>query len=266
MNRNILAALMISLFALNLFAADAANWVEPMRKVHASFKGKPGTIAQYGDSITITMAFFVPLSDNIQNLPTDLEGAHKAMKKYVRPECWRGWKGPDNGNEGGTTSDWGLKGIDGWLKKQNPELALIMWGTNDSKHGAAGTAYKTQMAQIVDKVIANGTIPILYTIPPRGDQAGNAEVTKRMEEYVKAVREIAAEKNVPLIDFYKEIMDRQPENFHKTLLGDQLHPSYPDGHQNKFDEESLKLSGYTLRNYLTLKMFGQIFGQILEKH
>jgi len=86
-----------------------------------------------------------------------------------------------------------------------------------------------------------------------------------VEGYVKVVRDLAAEKKIPLIDFYKEIMDRQPENFAKTLLGDQLHPSYPEGHQNSFSEESLKLSGYTLRNYLTLKTFDQIYQNVLKK-
>jgi hypothetical protein len=243
--------------------AEQPAWVENMRIVHASFKGKAGTIAQYGDSISVTLAFFAPLQWEVKN-PGDQETNLKNLRAYVAKECWN-WKGPEHGNQGGSEAKWGLDGIDGWLKKHNPEIALIMWGTNDSKHRAAGTGYKETLGKLVDKVLANGTIPVLYTIPPRGDQAGNKEVTARMEEYVKAVRELAAEKKVPLIDFYKEILDRQPENFHTTLLGDALHPSYPKEHQNNFSAESLKQSGYTLRNYLTLKMFGEIFDSVLKK-
>jgi hypothetical protein len=121
------------------------------------------------------------------------------------------------------------------------------------------------MAKVVDACLANGTIPVLYTIPPRGDQAGNKQTTELMEAYIKTIRDLTAEKKIPLIDFYKEILDRQPEKFATTLLGDQLHPSYPEGHQNSFSEESLKLSGYTLRNYLTLKTFDEIYQSVLKK-
>ena len=260
-----LVTLIFLCFALSAFTSDAPapGWVEEMKKVHGNFKGKHGTIAEYGDSITLTMAFFTPLQYEIKNASPEMLQAQELLKKYLVADCWRNWKGAAFGNEGGTTSQWGLQGIGGWLAKQNPEIALVMWGTNDSKHGPAGTAYKQTMSQIIDKVLANGTIPVLFTIPPRGDQAGNAKVTELMEAYVKAAREIASEKNIPLIDFYKEIMDRQPENFNKTLLGDSLHPSYPEGHQNNFSEESLKLSGYTLRNYLTLKMFAAIHTFVL---
>ena len=42
-------------------ADDAKDWVEPMKKVHAKFTGSKGTFAQFGDSITVTMAFWSPL-------------------------------------------------------------------------------------------------------------------------------------------------------------------------------------------------------------
>ena len=35
-------------------------WVPAMRAVHAQFKGKPGTFAQFGDSISVSMAFWTP--------------------------------------------------------------------------------------------------------------------------------------------------------------------------------------------------------------
>ena len=46
-------------------AAPDDGWVEPMKQVHARFAGQRGTVAQFGDSITITMAFFVPLQYEI---------------------------------------------------------------------------------------------------------------------------------------------------------------------------------------------------------
>ena len=259
------AILLLALVAaLGSQAADQPDWASHMQEVHAKYKGKPGVVAQWGDSITFTMAFWCPLNYGHKYVPAELADTEKWLPKYVAKQCWRDWKGPEYGNNSGTTADWGLKGADGWLAKENPEVALIMWGTNDTKGKLPKEKYKAIIAGIVDKALANGTIPVLYTIPPRVSQTTDAAMATVVESYVAAVREIATEKKVPLIDFYKEIMDRQPKDFGKTLMGDELHPSYPDGHQNSFDDESLKLSGYTLRNFLTLKMFNDLRGAVLK--
>ena len=240
-------------------------WVKPMKKVRAKFAGQRGTVAQFGDSITITMAFFVPIQGKIKNLPADLKPAHEWVGNYVQRRSWRAWKGADYGNEGRTTSAWGLSGMDRWLKKLNPEVALIMWGTNDSYLGPAPPKYTDNLRKIVQKCLDNGTIPILYTIPPVGSQTGNAKRTKHIESFVAAARTVAKEKKIPMIDFYKEIMARQPKDFAKTLLGDNLHPSYPEAYRGDYSEKGLKNSGYTLRNYLTLKMYYQVHQKVLSK-
>ena len=45
------------------------HWLEPMKKVHARFTGTPGTFAQFGDSITVSMAFWAPLRGEPKNMP-----------------------------------------------------------------------------------------------------------------------------------------------------------------------------------------------------
>ena len=42
-------------------AAEKPYWVEPMKAVHAGFHGNPGYVAQFGDSITYSMAFWTPI-------------------------------------------------------------------------------------------------------------------------------------------------------------------------------------------------------------
>ena len=39
-----------------------------MRAFTSEFKGTPGTFAQFGDSITVTMAYWTPLSHEPKNL------------------------------------------------------------------------------------------------------------------------------------------------------------------------------------------------------
>src|SRR5262249_31281202 len=42
-------------------------WVEPARRTHARFSGQRGTFAQFGDSITVTAAFWTPLREERRN-------------------------------------------------------------------------------------------------------------------------------------------------------------------------------------------------------
>src|ERR1051326_528424 len=84
-------------------AADADDWIDAMKQVHARFKGETGTFAQFGDSITVTMAYWAPLADEPKNMPKPMADAHARVKKYLQADCWRKWKGADYGSEGGMT-------------------------------------------------------------------------------------------------------------------------------------------------------------------
>ena len=105
--RNLLWAFVVAGSVAHAAAPDE-GWVEPMKQVHARFTGQRGTVAQFGDSITITMAFFVPLQYEIKNVPADLRAAKAWIRRYVQSRCWRAWKGPQFGNEGRTTTAWAV--------------------------------------------------------------------------------------------------------------------------------------------------------------
>ena len=60
-----------------------------MKQVHARFTGTMGTLAQFGDSITVTMAYWAPLEGEPRQMPPEMARAHARVKKYMRPECWR---------------------------------------------------------------------------------------------------------------------------------------------------------------------------------
>src|SRR5436309_8464825 len=112
-------------------SAEDEPWVGPMRQVHARFRGQRGTFAQFGDSITVTQAFWSPLQQSSRNAPPAMQAALDRVRGYLRPECWREWKGPEYGSEGGQTVRWAHDHVQEWLKKLNPEAALVMFGTND---------------------------------------------------------------------------------------------------------------------------------------
>jgi len=106
-------------------------WAEAMAKVHKEFTSEKGTFAHFGDSITVTLAFWTPLLYTRKNAGEEMEQAYKLVEQYLQKECGRNWKGPQFGNEGRMTIRWAHENIDSWLALLNPEVALIMFGTND---------------------------------------------------------------------------------------------------------------------------------------
>ena len=265
------------------------SWVAHMQEVHRKFKGKPGTLAFFGDSITVTMAFWCPLtSKKLQNVSPEMAKDLALVKGYLAKECWREWKGPKFGNNGRMKIDWAHANVDTWLNTMNPEAALIMFGTNDLKKRGNLLNYEKNYREVIRKCLDNGTIVILHTIPPfhrRADISG---------QYADVVRKLAKEMNLPVSDYYAEVMRRRPEDWSgkmekfklpeppqpqtrpkrrrrgsnadvDTLIGrDGVHPSYPAKYKLDFSEESLNCSGYNLRSYLALTIYADVVRSALK--
>ncbi len=246
--------------------SESRYWADSMAKVHERFSGEKGTFAHFGDSITVTLAFWTPLLYSRKNAPEEMERAYKLVKQYLKKECWRDWKGPQFGNEGSMTIRWAHENIDKWLVRLNPEVALIMFGTNDLT-SVGLQEYKKKTREVVQKCLDNGTVVILSTIPPRHGLAEKAAL------YADAVRKIARELKVPLTDFHSEILKRRPADWDgaldkfaqyrgydvPTLLSrDGVHPSHPKKYRDDYSEDALKCCGYSLRNYLVLMKYADV--------
>jgi hypothetical protein len=269
------ASLLVLLPAALAFGQDhrtrEPDWIEPMKHVRARFTGKPGTFAQFGDSITISMAFWAPLRNEPQNMSKRAAAAHKLVKGYMNPDCWTQWRGPEFGNNGGMTIRWAHDNIDRWLKAHNPEVAVIMFGSNDLFQLPAAE-FEEKTAQVVERCLRNGTVVLLTTLPPC---SGRLEQSK---QFAEAVRRVAKEKKVPLIDYQAEILKRRPDDWDgrlpqfaqfedvyevPTLVSrDGVHPSNPRAHRD-FSEESLDKNGYLLRNYMTLRAYAEVIENVL---
>jgi arylsulfatase A-like enzyme/lysophospholipase L1-like esterase len=253
--------------------ADAPSWVGPMQKVHARFTGRPGTFALFGDSITVSLAFWAPLQNNPKGLGPEGEAALKLVKGYLRPECWRDWRGPDYGNNSSMTIRWADENVGKWLKKLNPETALIMFGTNDLTEVPLDE-YEKKTRAVVQKCLDNGTVVILSTIPPR---SGMLEKSK---QYAEAARRVARDMKVPLCDFFAECLKRRPDDWDgaaakfkeykdydvPTLIArDGVHPSNPGKYAGDFSAEALKNHGFALRNYVSLLAYADVIRHVLRK-
>jgi hypothetical protein len=272
-SHRLLIALLLVLSAAPRVARSAEPyWVEPMKKVRARCTGAPGTLALFGDSITVSMAFWAPLRGEPKSMSDEMAQALKVVKAHIRPECWDKWRGPKYGNEGSMTIRWAHENVDRWLKDHNPEVAVIMFGTNDLA-ALEEKEYEEKTAEVVDRCLKNGTVVILTTPPPR---RGLLEKSKR---FAAAVRRVAKNKKTPLIDYHAEILKRRPADWDgalpkfkdvkgseyevPTLIArDGVHPSYPKAYRD-YSEESLRCNGYALRSYLTLLSYAEVIRQVV---
>jgi lysophospholipase L1-like esterase len=189
-------------------------------------------------------------------------------------DCWDKWKGPSYGSEGGMTIRWAHENIDKWLKGLNPEVALIMFGTNDLGQ-LEQKEYEQKTREVVTRCLQKGTVVILTTIPPR---SGHSE---KGSQFAETVRKLARELKAPLVDYHREILKRRPKDWDgslaefKDMPGDEyqvptlisrdgVHPSNPERYRD-YSPESLRRNGYALRNAVTLPAYAEVIDKVLTK-
>jgi len=272
--KSVAFSLCLAFLVARVSMAQVPPWVAPMKSVHARFTGQPGTLAHFGDSITVTMAYWAPVADKPRNMDDATARGQARVKSYLRPECWRSWKGPKFGSDGRMTVRWAHVNVDAWLKALNPEVVVIMFGSNDVGDMELAE-YETKLREVVQRCLRNGTIVILTTPPPRHGRV------EKSRFFAAAARKIAREEQLPVIDYAAEILQRRPDDWDgalpqfKNAPGDEyqvptlmardgVHPSNPTRWVNDFSADGLKHNGYGLRNYLTLIAYAQVVGNVLQ--
>ena len=268
---------LLSLLLLAITAsvrADEPVWVAPMKKVHAKFTGQAGAFAQFGDSITVTMAYWAQLRYEHKNLDAPGQKAFELVNSYMLKDCWDKWKGPDFGSNGSMTIRWADENADRWIKKLNPEVVLIMFGTNDLNQLKIDE-YDAKTRAVVQCCLDNGSIVILSTIPPR---SGKLE---QCRQFADVAKKIAADLKLPLVDYLEECLKRRPDDWDGTLAKfndgnrdvyqvptlisrDGVHPSNPKKYSGDYSEEGLRSNGFALRNYLTLLAYADVIQKVLK--
>lgn len=228
------------------------EWVAAMKAVHAKGTAQKGSVSQIGDSITYTKAFLAFLA---WNKP---EG-FAAVNGRVNGKLLNDRKGPEHSNYSGWTAGEGLSKIKGVLANEKPEIAVIMYGTNEVTKGVGVEQWQKNMGAIIDACLEAGCVPILSTIPPYPGKDDKAQALNA------AAKKLATEKKIPLVDYYAAILERQPGTaWDGTLLGKgDVHPT--GGENHVFTEDNLKKCGYALRNYVTLKAMNEVIEKCFSK-
>jgi len=235
---------------------------EAMRIVHRGFKGEPGYVAQFGDSITYSMAFWTAVGwDNPDRFLKQDDGLPKTPKNLRWRDYVKGTKnkGPKYANYSGWKVGQLNKAIDDVLARDKPEVAIIMIGTNDISSGRVPTGYGEGLKQVVKKCLDAHCIPILNTIPPRRDRDVAVAAANQI------IRNTAKEMKVPLADFHAECVRLRPgTSWDGTIMSrDGVHPS--GGKTNDYSEGNMRNCGYALRNWVNFLTLRQIYFHVLDK-
>lgn len=120
---------------------------------------------------------------------------------------------------------------------EKPDVAVIMFGTNDCMAGADGRAqvpldvYKTELEGFVRKLLQKDIGVILMTSPPLPTDNIPVLTNRRLMPYVFAVRRTALENRVDFVDNFANFNDAAPDkNLMRFFLADAIHPN-AEGHK-----------------------------------
>lgn len=161
--------------------------------------------------------------------------------------------------------------LDCEIELLKPRWVLIMSGTNDALLALPlGDTYKSLMAQMIDRVRELGPVPVLSTLPPMAVPAHNGESgEQRVAEANRIIEQVAAEKQVPLINLHAALAAEGMVD--EGLASDGLHlGTYGGDAQPDIMRGSAMLTlpalsyGANRRNLIwlqTLKMLDQAAGQ-----
>ncbi|NLW72085.1 MAG: hypothetical protein GXY37_04240 [Chloroflexi bacterium] len=137
--------------------------------------------------------------------------------------------------------------LDCELRLNNPSIMLVSmeeaWGEQNS-----AANYEKYMRMILDKIIANGTLPIIAT------KADNLEGDHRINE---TIVKLAYEYDIPLWNFWRAVQGL-PNN---GILADGFHLSHG---YNQFDNKYALQSGWPVRNLTALQVLDSVRRQLAE--
>ena len=145
------------------------------------------------------------------------------------------------------------------IEATDGRFALVMYGTNDIERRDIDE-YAESLHRVVERLVAQGVVPVVSTIPPRDDQP---ESDRWVAAYNGVARGVAQAFQIPLIDLRLAV-----DGLRKHGLGpDRLHPSTwrPKGKARACDFRTAGLRyGYNRRNLLTLAALDAVRRVVVE--
>ncbi len=260
------AACLITVGLAVLIASIHAEpyWVPAMQATNASFGGEDFYVGKVGDSYAVSASFWHVFAGASYDLD-DKAGQNVVDSMLSAASPYLPNYNSLAAKAGGSTP-WLLSGnpspLEQYIAAGGPEVSVVIIGTSDIGLGSVSNIpsfFYTNLTEIVDQLLASNSIPILTTLPPQVDRV---HLVVQGNEVISMV---ASNKNVPLNDYYSEVIARQPTNWHGTLIApDGIHPSStgPAG-VGVFTDDNLNTNGYALLNYTTLRTYAEVLEHVL---
>ena len=163
----------------------------------------------------------------------------------------------------GRTAKWAITGAPSPVQQEvsaiNPRFALVSYGTNDMQQAAnfmsALFPFHDNFAQLLDALLAQGIIPIITGLPPRGDSAQATQWARTFNDLTRAVAEA---RQLPYIDLL-QATESLPN---QGLVGDGLHGNSAPQGACVLTDPALDY-GFNMRNLLTLTMLDGVRDVVL---
>ncbi len=197
----------------------------------------PFVYVAFGDSITFAVNKFGVTNE------TAFRGrlARRLEEKLGRPVR------AHNAGVGGDIVPAALERVDQAVVRRRPDLVTMMFGVNDAGFYRPDTdsfadtprvaldEFRRGYAQLTERILAGGATLVLLTPLPMNRHYWGVDLKPYVEnglnylvcQYAQAVRDIAQEKGVPLVDTYA-YFDSHPETV--DMVPDGIHPN-PEGHR-----------------------------------
>ena len=222
----------------------------------ARLQGIPGgglddhVFAKVGDSITDTPEFLACFDGGNVDL-----GAHSALAATIQYfmqgqiAAATPFSRDSEAARGGWTAEDVMTGspcaLDRELVAATPRYAVLLLGTNDNRYGRTLDAYAVDLWNAVDRMIANGVVPIMSTLPPMHSYP---EADARVPLFNHVVRAIAQGRGVPLVDLHGALAALPMQG----ISGDGIHPTVAPGGGCLLTATGLQY-GYNTRNLVVLE-------------
>ncbi len=127
-------------------------------------------------------------------------------------------------------SNWGVKNLQERVIDQHPDAVFIEFSINDADWhlGMSQKKSRKNLETMIDRILAaNKSCEIILMVmnPPTGSHLNGR---KKIEAYNQIYRDVAAERNVMLIDHYpawQKILKENPQQF-AMYVPDGIHPNW----------------------------------------
>lgn len=197
-------AALIFVSSINSQAAEKSKLITNLEA------GKQQTVVTYGTSLTAGGAW-------VGQLSAELKSRYSALPLVI------------NSGRSAMWSKWGVDNLDTRVISKNPDTLFIEFTINDAflKYNTSVPQARSNLLNMVDRVLAaNKACEIILMVmnPPIGV---HLDARPHIELYNQMARDVAAERNLMLIDHYpdwQKILKADPKQY-TALVPDGIHPN-----------------------------------------